>query len=593
MTIRRRLTLAFLLVALMPAALLTWLAFSRAQSAMRDEIERTLAARAHDVALDVDQMLFERLQNATTWSHLEVMQDLHVNDVDKRLSEFLAEMRQRYGGTYVNLYALNTDGTIIASSDAASIGNREPVIGRRVATQIHGSPATIELPPHDNGNTREVRLRAPLVSNFTGDPLGELLLVVDWSPIEQMLDSVAEGRREVLLLDAEGRPVAASRGLRDRSGTLPSRYPDWIGHNGIDMLADTPLVEGQAIAAFARSPGYDHFEGFGWTTAIVQPLDEAMAPIHRMAWSFIGLLAATTVITLLLALGVAGSISRPIAALTDYTRRVGREGAPPEQPPPFVSGEIGDLTRSFVDTVNALERSQQTLVRASKLAVAGELAATMAHEIRTPLGILRSSAQMLQMETALSAEGREMTGFVLAETERLNRLVGTLLESARARPPRPRPEDLAALVQNCIGMLRQQARRQQVSLLLETSPGTDPVIACDAEQITQVLLNLMINALQLMPDGGSIVVELSSAGEQLQLAVADTGPGVPEADRAHIFEPFFYRREGGIGLGLSVVAQIVAAHGGDIRVTAGAEGGARFEIRLPRHSTAGTTGDGP
>ena len=112
--------------------------------------------------------------------------------------------------------------------------------------------------------------------------------------------------------------------------------------------------------------------------------------------------------------------------------------------------------------------------------------------------------------------------------------------------------------------------------------ATNPVIECDEEQITQVVLNILMNGFQILHNGGHMEIATSDAGEFMEIAVADDGPGIDPAERARVFEAFFFRREGGIGLGLAVVQQIVNGHGGDIEAAESPLGGALFRVRLPR-----------
>jgi len=237
------------------------------------------------------------------------------------------------------------------------------------------------------------------------------------------------------------------------------------------------------------------------------------------------------------------------------------------------------MSQAFGKMINDLERSKENLTRAAKLAVVGEMAAAMSHEVRTPLGILRSSAQLLLREPTLSEEGREVCGFIISETERLNRLVTTLIDSARPRAPEFSPVDISELARHTSAMLAIQAQKKNISLQCEDSP---PAIAsCDAEQITQVILNLLLNAIQVLPEGGHITMQVSSHVSEILLTVADDGPGVPEDQRKQIFDPFFTQRAGGIGLGLAVVRQIVLAHHGEISVHESAMHGAEFRLKLP------------
>lgn len=577
MTIRRSLLLAFLLVGLLPAIVLTLLAYTRTQAAMRAEIEQNLATQARVTAAELDRLLLERLQNAVTWNHLEVMQDLHVGDVDKRLSGFLAEMKLRYGGVYTALHAADRQQRIVASSEPGAIGTRMPDAQGDATATLPGGTVHAEIPRVEKA-VLLLPLRTGIRSHFTDEVLGELWLGIDWRAAQRLLDAAAGQRRALLVIDADNRIVSASQSLAAAVGqTLPA---DWRDGAAIRERSGAPLLDAPVIVARASAPGEGPFAGFGWTTLVLQPSGEALAPVRAMAWTFASLLLATVAVTVLVALLVSAGIARPIVALTDYVRGFAQrdQRAPP---PPARQREVGELSRVFVQMVDELEASQETLLRASKLAAIGEFAAIMAHEIRTPLGILRSSAQMLQQESTLSDEGRELSSFIVSETERLNRLVAAMLDRARARPPQRAPEHLEALIDRCLAMLQQQASRQQVQIEREYA-AHDAVIEIDAEQMMQVLFNLLLNALQAQPDGGRIRIVTADDAHSVTIELSDAGPGIAPADRARMFEPFVHRREGGLGLGLAVVKQIISAHGGEISADAADGGGARFRIRLPR-----------
>jgi signal transduction histidine kinase len=297
---------------------------------------------------------------------------------------------------------------------------------------------------------------------------------------------------------------------------------------------------------------------------------------------FLVLLTTTLLLTSAFAIFVAARIARPITELTAFTRRFARDSK--LSPPSSVRGEVGELAGAFVTMVHDLDRSRENFLRASRLAVAGEFAAAIAHEIRTPLGILKSSAQVLRQEAGISAEGRELVGYVESETERINRLVSGLLESANPRPPVFAPHDVSNIVHACTVMLMPQAAQKKIRIEQNDVTG-NLVIDCDVEQLIQVLLNLLLNALQLLPENGRIGIDCSDQGSRVRIDVSDDGPGIPTTDRAHIFEPFFSKRRGGLGLGLSVVQQIVSAHRGQIQVGTSRWGGALFSILLPRSAS--------
>jgi len=580
-TIRSILLSAFLAVGLLPAIVLTALSFTRTQAAMRTEIEQSLSAQAAVAASDLDKQVFERLQNAVTWAHLEVMQDLRVGDVDKRLSTFLGAMQQRYGGVYVELAAIDAQQRTVAGSRPQSIGSRYATAPVWQTAELPGGTVMVEAPQR-RGDGEVLVLRVPIRSQFTDGELGQLVLVVDWTRVARELDAGAREQRAVAVVDRDGRIVAVSRNLRARVDAGLQRVDrDWLAVPDRQAIErdGAPLAEGRVIVSAASAPGRGTFAGFGWTTLVLESSRAALAPVRQMALSFLGLLLLTVGVTVVLAFAVSGRIARPVVALTHYVRGFMRQQQ--TVPPPPATGEVGELTRAFTQMVDDLDASRQTLVRASQLAAIGEFAAMMAHEIRTPLGILRSSAQMLEHESGLSDESRELIGFIDSETQRLNHLVSGLLDRARVRAPQLRAENLDGLIERCLAMLGAQAARQGATL--ERQSDGDAWADVDAEQMTQVLLNLLINALQVVPQGsGRVQVVLHGHEDVLTMVVADNGPGIAPAERQRIFEPFVYRREGGLGLGLAVVKQIISAHGGDISVDAAALGGACFRIRLPR-----------
>ena len=587
MSIRKTLLIAFLGVGLVPAILLASLAFVKAREIQRGEIEHNLTVQATRIADDVDKMMFERLQNAATWSHLDVMQDLQIRDVDKRLSRFLADLQTGYRDVYLDLSAVDGHGQVIASSDPRQVGQVRAQPAPWLKIPISGSEVALGLP---RGNTAGAAdMRVPIVSMFTGERLGSLHLTLDWSELYAVLDQAAGDDRLLAILDGEGRLIAASRELRSSGLLLGQDLAGWrgIAPDGRAVLhPGAPVTASEVIVGSAQSHGYAHFTGSGWTTLVIQPVDKALQPIHRMAVILLALLGLIVPATILLATWVSRSIARPVVALTGFARGYMRNKIL-QAPAVTTGGEVGELAEAFVQMVRDIDQSQQNLVRASKLAVVGEMSSVIAHEVRTPLGILRSSAQMLQREAGISPEGHELVGFIESETERLNRLVSAMLDTARPRTPSFREVNIHELISQTVAMLGGQASARDIAVSTALA-ATDPMAECDEEQMTQVLLNLLMNGLQILQAGGRMEIATRDAGSALIIEIADDGPGIAPEERARIFEAFFFKREGGVGLGLAIVQQIIVAHRGEIEATEGRLGGALFRIRLPRRQTEET-----
>jgi two-component system sensor histidine kinase HydH len=581
-SIRKTLLVAFVSVGLVSALALASLAFFQARQAVQVEIERSLEIQAKGVAAEIDKMMFERLQNAAIWSRLDIMQDMQVHDVDKRLSRFLADLQSGYGDVYLNLSGIDAQGLVVSSSDAALVGSHVAISAPDSAVEALAAPVEIKF--SRNSEATRVEMSVPLKAAFKDGSLGTLRLLLDWARIHDVLDQAAGGEgRVVAVLDADGRLIGGSRDLRDRGLLMGSALSSWRNPAPVFIRRGEPLVTSEVIVGMSTSHGYAGLAGLGWTTMIVQSVDQAFEPIHRMATIFLGLFIVILLCTVLTAFWVSRRIAEPIVDLTLFARGYVRKkafGVPPDAGP----GEVGELTEAFVSMVRDIAQSQQNLVRASKLAVVGEMSAVIAHEVRTPLGILRSSAQMLRRESTVSSEGRELLGFIESETERLNHLVSAMLDTARPRPASYGAVDIDLLIHKCIGMLAGQAESRQV-VVTEHPSASDPVIQCDNAQMTQVLLNILMNGLQVLKHGGRIDVSTHDAGDSLRIDIADDGPGIDPDERNKVFEAFFFQREGGIGLGLAIVQQIVVSHGGQIEAAESLLGGALFRIFLPRIQT--------
>ncbi len=600
LSIRKTLLLAFLFVGVTPCVLLALLAFDRASGVVQAEIEQGLAVQADALLSDATKLVYERLQNAGTWSRLEVMQDLRVGDVDKRLSAFLQRLAAGYGGLYHELSATDARGRVVASSEAARIGTESAPGAAWQVVPLGDSVIALQMPqPRGNGSAMQMTLRTPIGSAFDDAQLGELELHFNWTEIDRLLEQAARGGRRVALVDDTGRVLAGSAALLQhtprgntllatgadgaaRAAATDAAGPGAVGPGPVagSAAALAAVPGGAMLVGVGRARDFAGFKGFGWRVLVLVPRDEALAPVRAMGWMFALLLGAVLLLTLLAAAGVSLGLARPIAALTAYSRNYRRGGQPPP-PAPVRGGEVGELHRAFVQMVGDIERSQQQLARASALAAVGEMSAVIAHEVRTPLGIVLSSAQILQREPQLSAEGRELTQFIASETARLGRLVSTMLESSRPRAPAIVPAALHPLVEHTIGLLAAQTARQGVEITSRLQAASDQV-DCDPEQMTQVLLNLILNGLQILPQGGRIEVSTREHEGDFVIDIADDGPGIEPQARQRIFESFYFQREGGIGLGLAVVQRIVLAHGGQVEAGVSALGGALFSVRLPR-----------
>jgi signal transduction histidine kinase len=232
---------------------------------------------------------------------------------------------------------------------------------------------------------------------------------------------------------------------------------------------------------------------------------------------------------------------------------------------------------------NELSEKSRLLERKNRLAALGEMAAGMAHEIRNPLGGIQLYASLLERDVADRPESKRLVDRIAAGARRLEGIMSHVLQFTREMRVNLVLADLSAVVEETISLAGGAIAQKQITPRV-TGPANMPV-QIDPLLFGQALLNLVLNAVEAMDQGGTLLIEYSppadaTGGRQLRLSVEDTGPGIPSNIMDRIFNPFFTTRETGTGLGLAIVHRIVEAHDGVITASNREAGGARFEIRI-------------
>lgn len=434
-------------------------------------------------------------------------------------------------------------------------------------------------------------------------------------PTLRWLDVYADGPNGLMT-------VASSR------GALPPRPPE---------VAAQSFVEGRAVTAAGTAGSHDVWVAaapirFGGRKAGVVALAMSLEGASRLAINlgqqllFVLIVASVTII-MGLALFTERSIDRPIRALLGTMAAVehGDLSASPHLAQQDEIGQLADgltnmlrrIRETHEENVRLLERInrfnqdlqirvteatqelatrnealrraneqlfdvQRQLGQAQRLATMGQLAATFAHEIGTPLNSVSVHLQLLARSPGLTEQDRQRLVTIDGQIRRLVQTVEERLALTRGKARRLEPTDLNELVRSITDLMAPVLAAKGIACDFAME-GVLPKVQAEGHQIQQVLLNLLTNAVDAMPTGGSLRVETGMADNTVFLRVADSGPGIPPEARVRIFEPFFTTKEQGegTGLGLAICRQIVEAHRGTIEVTDTPGGGATFEIRLP------------
>ena len=225
-------------------------------------------------------------------------------------------------------------------------------------------------------------------------------------------------------------------------------------------------------------------------------------------------------------------------------------------------------------------RLEKKLNRARHLSSLGEMTAGISHEIRNPLGIIKSSAELLKKKMASVDPGNPIPDVIVQEATRLNDIITDFLNFARPREPDVTPCNLDEIIERNINFLA--PRIQEQGLVIEKDIGPHfPEIPADANMLYQAFLNILLNAMQAMSYGGSIGIHAAAADGRARIFFEDSGPGVSREIEEKIWDPFFTTKEKGTGLGLGIVKNIIDAHGGSILIENRPEGGARVAVDLP------------
>ncbi len=521
-------------------------------------------------------------------------------DTTGYLDEWARESRH-----YVRVTIADRQGQVVASTDPRLPPQQAGEVWWREAIQAAPGASYVSNVMFDpQVNDMVFHVAVPILDDTRRSTIGVVGLVIRRNLLTQMILPIQIGNTgHAMLLDTQGTPLICPV-LPPTAHLIPSTLvnrltldrPLWLvadddAHGGRDAIVGAAPVQ----LTHALTPG--SLDGNRWYAFIRQAPEETYAPIYSLLLT-VGVIGFGLVIVLS-AFGflVGYRIVTPIVALQREAEGLRLTLALPEHgsanrpltpllSPGYQTGdEIEDLATSFAAMRGVLEenlrtiRSQQhELIRQEKLASVGQLLAALAHDLRNPLGVIRSSAQVVLEGPQEEPIRQEMARYIIDEVDKLSLRLHDFLRYARQKPPDFKAEPAEAVVRAALRQWEAQGGHERIRVEQQFGNAL-PSIQVDPEQVKEALMNLLINAREAMPEGGTLTLTTRAGpGNEVEIEVADTGSGIAPEHLSRIFEPFFTTKAYGTGLGLTNVKRLVEDNGGTLAVTSSQGMGTTFSL---------------
>lgn len=342
--------------------------------------------------------------------------------------------------------------------------------------------------------------------------------------------------------------------------------------------AGTPVTHNVSL-------GRKHYEVFyhilavGRIYCLLRPMEEIAAAKRTLTLYMFGIAILVTGLVSFISHRIGKTITDPIQDLVGFTNKVA-EGNLDEQCELKTHDEIGDLAAAFNQMTQELKQSRDKLIQAERLATAGKMATSFAHEIRNPLSSMRMLSQLLRQKPELTEEQRQSLQYILEEIERIDTIVKGMMDFARPTSLKSVQQPLEPLLKDILALMKANLTHHKIELQLEFASDL-PEFEFDADKIKQAFMNVVLNSMEAMPQGGVLTVSTSKLDDGVSIEVVDTGVGIPETDMPHLFEPFFTSKDKGTGLGLANVRRIVEEHDGTVAIESTLGEGVTVSIWLP------------
>lgn len=532
-SIKLRLITFFTVVSIILFTAVGLVFFRSTKIAVNSSKEKEIITLAQETANKIERFLFER------YGDIQVMENspiLKRNDISKSMKlEYLESVRKAYE-TYDFIFTTNIKGEIEIA--AGNIGN-DTNYKKWIQTVLHNKIYVSNFIYLPNEKTYVIYMAAPL-KGIDGNVTGAVIERINFSSISDIVKNVTLGKTGYAYLANNDNNTKL---ITDISGETTGFY------YGINNNTNN-------ISGYSKLTNYDTQKSI-WYVIVEQTQSEAFAVSNGLKTYTIIVILISVLAIFILALIMSESITRPFN---------------------IMDSDLRTMKQKVIKISDELEKS---VIRAKNLESLAAMSAGMAHEIRNPLTSIKGYAQYIQYEVANESSLKSDAQIIIDEVDRLNRIISRFLSFARPKELQMKPTLVNEVVHGVIRVIEKEIGKKQIKFYTKLMETPDAMI--DFDQLQQVVLNLVLNSIQAMPEGGklSIYTGYLKGLNMVFISIKDTGIGIEKENYDKIFEPFYTTKDKGTGLGLAICSRIIENHKGYFEVNSSIGLGTVFTIKLP------------
>ncbi len=595
LTLQKKFTFLFFIIFFIPFALMTFVSLSMSKGRIEQNTFLHLQNLVEVKETAIEQWLQERIRDGKV-----LVESLQIKSLDPATIDGFLGFKKELHPAYRDLWVVDRNGKRISKH------SQESFRGEEWFQQALEKELFISAPVSSSSSEPPLFTISVLIRDENRRPAGVLKQVVEMSYVADLIFEPHLGKTGKLLL------------VNSRGDILLHEHQTEVRRQGISKVSyfENLPFEPTRTAVYKDPLGNKVLGSWKWISGLQcyliaeQDTEEAFHHIHELTRHALVIFTASTAAILFIAFWAMGTVTRPIRMLSQRVASLSM-GEFQDIAGSNRRDEIGKLMEGFSEMASKLRKAygelqgkvkasntelenayhllkqrQEQLIRSDKMAALGQLSAGFAHEIRNPLTSIKIFIQTLEMEFDLNETQRVDFRMILKEIDRLNEMVIRFLAFARPEEPQLQKVDLCKLVGEVSNLLAARMKKNAVHLEILVSPNLPPVKG-DPKQLDQVLMNLFLNGIEAMPEGGTLTVSSQirvspeTREELIQLVIRDTGPGIKPHEKKYLFDPFFTTKEGGTGLGLSIAYTIIQKHNGYLEVESEEGKGTSLLLSLP------------